>query len=106
MFFPVAKLADLPPGTLLAVTRATGERVCLANVDGELYAFADECPHAAFPMSAGEVLGDGTVLCAWHGARFDPRSGAVVEGPADAPLAIYDVRVTNGEILVGPEQPR
>lgn len=106
MFHPVARVADLPPGTLLAVTLLTGQRVCLANAAGELCAFLDECPHAAFPMSAGEALGDGTMLCTWHGARFDAHTGAVIEGPADAPLVVYEVRVANGEILVGSEQPR
>ena len=100
---PVATLADVPPGTLLAVTLADGTAACLANVGGELCAFADECPHAAFPMSAGGVLDDGTVLCAWHGARFDARTGGVVAGPADAPLAVYPVRVEGGAIYVGSE---
>ena len=97
---PVARLSDLPPSTLLSVTLDTGERVCVANVGGTLCAFADECPHAAFPLSAGEVLADGTVLCAWHGAQFDPRSGAVVRGPADGPLAVYAVRVADGDVFV------
>jgi nitrite reductase/ring-hydroxylating ferredoxin subunit len=101
MLPPVAKLIDVPTGTLLAVTLPNGEAVCVANVGGEVRAFADRCPHAAFPMSAGEVLADGTVLCAWHGARFDARTGAVVEGPATDPLAVYAVRVVGGDIFVG-----
>ena len=100
MLTPVAKLTDVPNGTLLAVTLPGGEAVCVANVGGEVRAFTDRCPHAAFPMSAGELLADGTVLCAWHGARFDARTGAVVEGPACDPLAVFAVRVAGGEIFV------
>ena len=100
-FVPAATLGELPPGALLAVTLPGGERVCLANAGGELFAFADECPHAAFSLSEGELLADGTVLCAWHGARFDPRTGAVVAGPAGRGLATYDVTVRGDEILVG-----
>jgi nitrite reductase/ring-hydroxylating ferredoxin subunit len=95
-----ARLADVPPGALHAVTLADGTAVCLANVGGEICAFADECPHAAFPMSAGEVLADGTVMCAWHGARFDARTGAVVAGPAAEPLAVYPARVDGDAIFV------
>ena len=98
---PIAALSDLAAGALLSVTLPDGTAVCLANVAGEVCAFADECPHAAFPMSAGELLDDGTVLCAWHGARFDARTGAVVAGPAPEPLAVYPVRVTDGQIFVG-----
>ena len=98
---PVAKLADLPAGALLAVALPGGGRVCVANVGGELCAFADECPHAAFPMSEGELRADGTILCAWHGARFDPRTGAVVDGPAVRGLTVYDVAVSGDDIVVG-----
>jgi nitrite reductase/ring-hydroxylating ferredoxin subunit len=98
MEFPVA---DLPAGSLRAVTLPGGDRVCVANVAGDVYAFADECPHAAFPLSAGELLADGTVLCAWHGARFDARTGAVVAGPAPSGVATYQVTIRGDTILVG-----
>jgi nitrite reductase/ring-hydroxylating ferredoxin subunit len=103
---PVAALAELPSGTLLSVTLTGGEAVCLANVAGAIYAFVDECPHAAFPMSAGDLLDDGTVRCAWHGARFDARTGAGVDGQATRPLALVPVRVADGQIFVdGPHRP-
>ena len=46
--------------------------------------------------------GDGTIECAWHGARFDCRSGAVRRPPAIDPLPVYAVRVEQGRVLVGP----
>ena len=98
---PAARLAEVPAGTLLGVALPGGERVCLANVGGELCAFADECSHAAFPLSEGELLHDGTVMCAWHGARFDPRTGAAVAGPAPSGVATYEVTIRGDEILVG-----
>ena len=52
-------------------------------------------------MSQGTLLPNGTIECAWHGARFDPRTGAVVAGPAGRGLATYDVTVRGDEILVG-----
>ena len=104
-YFQVADLRDLPEGALLGVTLPDGAAVCLANVGGVVCAFTDECTHAAFPMSAGELLADGSVLCAWHGARFDPRTGAPLAGPALDPLAVYDVRVEGGAVLVGGARP-
>jgi 3-phenylpropionate/trans-cinnamate dioxygenase ferredoxin component len=100
----VATVDDVPDGQLLGVETARGERVCLANHRGEICALADECTHAEFPMSSGAVLPDGSVQCAWHGARFDRRTGAVRHGPAVDPLPVYEVRVEEGRIYVGPKR--
>ena len=104
-FHRVASLSELPASSLLAVETPSGERICLVNRGGEVSALSDVCPHQAFPISAGQLLDDGTVQCVWHGARFDCRSGAVRQGPATDDLPVYDVRVVDGEILVR-EEPR
>lgn len=100
MFVDVAALADLPEDGLLGVGLPTGERVCLVRWRGVICAVRDECTHQAMPLSAGEVLPDGTIECAWHGARFDCCSGAVRQGPAEDDVATYEVRVEDGRILV------
>jgi 3-phenylpropionate/trans-cinnamate dioxygenase ferredoxin subunit len=98
MYRRVASLADVPPGTLLGA-EVDGMRVCLANADGRIYAFRDNCTHKEFPLSAG-VIDDGQVECAWHGARFALETGRAVRLPAVKPVATYEVRVEDGEILV------
>jgi 3-phenylpropionate/trans-cinnamate dioxygenase ferredoxin component len=100
-FSRVAMLSDVPDGVLHAVETPTGERVCLLNLGGEIRAVSDLCPHQGFPLSAGELLPDGTVECVWHGARFDCRTGAVRQGPATDDLPVYEVRVVGDEIWVG-----
>src|SRR5262245_8329934 len=97
----VAKLDELPDGSVLGVETPTGERICLARVGDRVYAVADECTHQGFPMSAGEVCPDGTIQCSWHGAKFDCATGAVLREPATEPLPTYAVRVVDGEIHVG-----
>jgi 3-phenylpropionate/trans-cinnamate dioxygenase ferredoxin component len=97
-FVRAAALADLPPGTLLHV-ELEGHNVCLANADGEVYAFRDNCSHRDFPLSQGEIE-DGTVTCAWHGASFDMATGGATRLPAIKPIRTYDVRVEDGEIMV------
>ena len=104
-FVAVARLDDLPPGTLLGVTLPDGTPVCLANVDGTVRAVHDACTHAAFLLSAGELAG-GAIECAWHGARFDAATGAVCRGPACDAVATYAVRVADGEIAVGSRRER
>ena len=98
----LAEVDEVPEGGLLRVERSDGEAICLANVGGEILAVSDTCTHQDFPMSSGALLPDGTIECAWHGARFDCRTGAVRFPPADEPLPVYDVRVADGKIYVGP----
>jgi nitrite reductase/ring-hydroxylating ferredoxin subunit len=99
----VAELADFPPGTLKPVVLPSGARVCLANVDGEIVAVHDVCTHQAFPLSEGILLPGGVIECAWHGARFDCRSGAALTPPAEEPVARYAVAMRDGSIYVGEE---
>ena len=100
-FVRVARTSDLRDGMLLSVQRGR-QRICLFNRGGQIGATADLCTHQAFPMSEGTIGPDGTIECAWHGARFDCRTGEVRQGPAMEPLMMYEVRVEGDEILVGP----
>jgi len=97
-FVRVATLEDVPPGTLLGV-EVGEDRICLANVDGEIYALADNCTHQEFPLSAG-LLEEDQLECAWHGARFDVTTGRALCLPAIRPVRTYEVRVEEGTILV------
>ena len=100
-FVRVAAEADLPPGSLLGV-EANGVKLCLANADGQVYAFRDNCTHRDFPLSAG-TLEDGEVECTWHGAKFDVASGRATRLPAIKPVQTCDVRVEDGDIYVSVE---
>ena len=104
-FIAVARLEDVPPGAIVAVVGSAGEPICLVNCDGEILALSDVCTHQEFPMSLGTLLPDGVIECACHGARFDCRTGTVMLPPAEEALPCYDVRVENGEILVGARRP-
>jgi nitrite reductase/ring-hydroxylating ferredoxin subunit len=41
-----------------------------------------------------------TIMCQCHGSRFDITTGAVVNGPATAPLNRYEVQEVAGAIQV------
>jgi nitrite reductase/ring-hydroxylating ferredoxin subunit len=101
-FARVASLGDLPEGVLLGVVTPRGERVCLLNDGGVVRAVGDECPHQGFALSSGELIGDGAIECVWHGARFDCRSGAVLRGPAEDTLAVFETMVVGDDVFVGP----
>jgi 3-phenylpropionate/trans-cinnamate dioxygenase ferredoxin component len=95
-----AAFGDVPEDGLLGV-ELDGTRVCLAKVDGEVYAFGDNCSHRDFPLSDGEVDPDEcTVTCEWHGATFDIRTGAARSLPATRAVPVYEVRREGDEIMV------
>lgn len=100
-FEAVAVLSELAEGTVLQRVRASGEAICLVRHDGQVSALSDICTHQHFSMSQGDLLPDGSLQCAWHGARFDCRTGAVKEGPAESPLPVFLVRVEGSTIFVG-----
>ena len=76
----------------------------IVNHDGRHYAFVNRCPHAGTPLDLwpNEFLTeDGRFLiCATHGAVFEPDTGRCVEGPCPGsrlePLRIE----TDGESLL------
>jgi 3-phenylpropionate/trans-cinnamate dioxygenase ferredoxin subunit len=95
-FVKVATKGEVPPGTMKAVD-VDGAQVLVCNVGGEFYAVHDECTHECFPLSEGTLEGH-SVICMLHGARFDIRSGEILELPAYEPLKTYDVRVNGEEV--------
>ena len=97
-FVRVAALADVTPGTLLGV-EIHDTRICLVNSDGEIYALQDNCSHKDFPLSAAD-LEDGKLVCAWHGAKFDPKTGRALSLPAIRPVRTYEVRIEGDYVLV------
>jgi nitrite reductase/ring-hydroxylating ferredoxin subunit len=100
-YVDVAATADIPDGALLGVTLPDGTPICLYNRHGEIGAVGGRCTHAEFAMADGLLREDGTIECAWHGARFDCRTGAVRRHPATDPLPVHAVRVEHGRVLVG-----
>jgi 3-phenylpropionate/trans-cinnamate dioxygenase ferredoxin component len=97
----VASWNGVPKRGLVRVT-ANGEEICLVMTGKEdgVYALRDQCSHEDYPLSDGELLGDGRVECIYHGAKFDPASGRAVALPAIRPVKTYDVSIEGDDILV------
>ena len=99
-FVRVAALSELPEGSVMGV-EASGTRICLAHCQGEVYAFADNCSHRDFPLSAGELDPDDcTITCEWHGARFDVPTGRALCLPAIKPVATFPCRTDDEGVWV------
>ncbi len=98
-FERVASLEDLPPNTPTSVER-NGETICLIRIGEEVYAISNNCTHADFPMSDGEMVEDFVIECGLHGAQFDVRDGTVVELPATERIGCYEVKLDDGAVWV------
>lgn len=61
------------------VTTFGDRSYCVVEVDGDLVAFARDCPHMLGPLDEGEIAG-GRVVCPWHGYAFDVRTGQSCDG--------------------------
>jgi nitrite reductase (NADH) small subunit len=88
--------AELGPDGRGVVTTTEGA-IAVLRVEGRLYAVANACPHAGNPLVEGDVLGR-TLVCAFHGWRFDLETGACLLG--DEPARTYAVEERDGEIWV------
>jgi 3-phenylpropionate/trans-cinnamate dioxygenase ferredoxin component len=93
-------LADVGPESAIPV-EVGGTEIAIVQSGGVFYAIADECSHAAIPLSEGDV-GDREIECYLHGSRFDLRTGEPLGLPATEPVAIYRCVVEGADVLVDP----
>lgn len=102
-FAKVATLEELPPGEMKAVLAPSGVQVALCNVGGEFYCIENMCSHEDAQLHFGWLLPDiCQVECPLHEGRFDLKTGAATQAPAEFPLKTYNVRVEGDDIYVGP----
>ena len=94
----VAETKNLTPGKAAAV-ELEGNRIAVFNVGGTFYAIDDTCPHAGGPLSEGQVDG-GKVVCPWHEAEFDLKTGDVLAPPAFEGVKSYKVVVEGNDVKV------
>ncbi|MFQ5988658.1 MAG: Rieske (2Fe-2S) protein [Candidatus Methylomirabilales bacterium] len=97
-FVKVAETKDVVAGTGILV-ELEGERIALFNENGTFYAIGDICTHSGGPLSEGDLDGD-VVICPWHGAQFDVKTGEVMGPPASEPVPSYRVKVEGEDILI------
>jgi nitrite reductase/ring-hydroxylating ferredoxin subunit len=97
-FLRVASVSEVPPGEMMMV-EVEGQEVVLANLDGDIVAFGNECTHRGGPLGEGILMGD-VVECPWHSGQFNVRSGEVVGSPPDSPMRTYEVRVEGDDVSV------
>ncbi|HKK78937.1 MAG TPA: Rieske 2Fe-2S domain-containing protein, partial [Phaeodactylibacter sp.] len=104
MLHHVLNIDDLPEGQMKTAT-AGEQEVLLLNVKGEISALYPKCTHYGAPLADG-VLNGHRLVCPWHHACFDARSGKHLEAPGIDGLPNFEVERRGNEIWVDiPESP-
>jgi NADPH-dependent 2,4-dienoyl-CoA reductase/sulfur reductase-like enzyme/nitrite reductase/ring-hydroxylating ferredoxin subunit len=92
--------ASLLEGALKTfATPHDGPQVLLTRQQGQVHAFAPNCPHYGAPLEKGKVV-NGQLICPWHHTCFKVENGHLCEPPALDDLPTYAVREEGGRILV------
>jgi len=93
---PLVSDAEMCDGAVRHV-RVGKRDVALVRTEGRYFALSNLCRHAFGPLSDGFVDGY-TLVCPWHGWRYDVRDGTTDHPGAD--VATFPVVVRDGYVWV------
>ena len=68
--------------------------------NGEIFVMHDKCNHSGASLSLEGRVEGRNVICGWHDATFDLRTGAAVSGPCGGPMTVYPVTIEDGRVLI------
>ncbi|QJW87878.1 FAD-dependent oxidoreductase [Spirosoma taeanense] len=94
----VCHVDDLVDGELKTVSIGDTE-VLLARAEGQYYALHPKCTHYQGPLVKGLLHGN-RLICPWHNACFDVRTGYRLEAPALNGLPTHEVRIEHDQVFV------
>lgn len=89
----LAAVSDIPADGGLVLPDA---RVVLVRSGDSVKCFSAVCTHQGCLVSG---VSNGAISCPCHGSVFDADTGAVLEGPASAPLAEIAVVVSGDSVV-------
>jgi len=90
---------ELKDGQHKAVDFAGG-KVLLSKLGGEVFATSAFCTHYGAPLEKGVLSHDGRVVCPWHGACFNVKTGDIEDAPGLDSLWSYKASIKDGKIVV------
>lgn len=106
---------ELGPSGVAVVKGTPHGDLAVGMSNGAPFAISNRCRHLFAPLGKGKVDAAGHLVCPWHDAEYDVRSGSMTLGPQRAfkPLAgtvkatlgsfdlkTYDVELREGAIYL------
>ncbi|MEX0663444.1 MAG: non-heme iron oxygenase ferredoxin subunit [Acidimicrobiia bacterium] len=96
----VLKVDDVKSGSARRVD-VDGHRIAIVRIGDDWYALGDECSHADYSLSEGDVWEDEREIeCPKHGSTFALDTGDPQTLPATQPVPVYTVRIDGDDVLV------
>ena len=94
----LASLDDIPIGAAISVKSPDGKPLIISHPrKGRVDAFSAICTHQGCTVKPkGKSLD-----CPCHGAKFDYATGEVTNGPAEKPLAAFEIHMKGRNIMPG-----
>ncbi|KAI3322327.1 hypothetical protein HD806DRAFT_536164 [Xylariaceae sp. AK1471] len=81
-----------------------GAKVLVLNAGGQIQALGPKCTHFGAPLVNGVLTKSGRLVCPWHGACFNAKTGDVEDAPALDSLAAFKVVEKDGAVYVQGEE--
>jgi apoptosis-inducing factor 3 len=75
------------------------DEVLLIRSGEEVFAISPHCTHYHGPLAEGLIAGS-SVRCPWHHACFDLRTGEAIRAPAIDPITCWNVKLSDGLVVV------
>jgi 3-phenylpropionate/trans-cinnamate dioxygenase ferredoxin subunit len=91
----VCRTSDVKRGQMKAF-QVGDEKIILYNLADGFFATQAHCSHVFAPLARGKIIEGRMVQCPFHRARFDIRTGEVIEW-ANFPPGIQLLNVVRGE---------
>jgi nitrite reductase/ring-hydroxylating ferredoxin subunit len=97
-FVKLASINDAKPNSMIGVT-VNGQKILLANINGNYYALGDKCMHRGCQLSKGRLEGE-TVICPCHGSTYDIKTGNFLKGPTKKAQPKYELKIENNDVMI------
>ena len=91
----VCRADELPVGKMKAI-KVDGQGILVFHLEDGFYATQSSCTHMFAPLARGKIIDGCRIQCPFHRARFDIRSGKVVDW-ANFPPGVQLLNVVRGE---------
>lgn len=109
----VCRVEELPVGQHRLFS-AEGTNLIVYHLDDGFYATQASCTHLFAPLGKGKIVDGCKIQCPFHRARFDIRTGKVIDWAnwppglvnminavrSEKPLQIYPVRIAGNQVQV------
>ena len=91
----VCRTSDIKRGHMKAFT-VEGQKIVVYNLADGFFATQASCTHVFAPLARGTIVDGCKVQCPFHRARFDIRTGEVIDW-ANFPPGIQVLNIVRGE---------